>query len=672
MRMRVKPPEAKALRAGTLNVRRVRGASLAIGLIALLSGCRSKPAKPAPAPVSVPPVESADVARTPAPPAKFRRVIWVALDGADWEYLSALSSAGKMPNWSRLSREGYGATLESFVPLLSPIVWTTQETGVGPDVHRVLDFQEVDPKTGLLVPISEASRKVPAVWNIASSLGRRVGVVGFWATHPAEKVNGFFLSDRIDPSGPNPAASGIGYPETLDDAVKRVVARESKISAEDLAPYLAVSDSELRALPSSPSFDNPVSALSALLTTTRVNQRLGRELYDKERPDFLAIYFEGTDEVGHLFAPYAPPRLACTDSMKYESFHRVPETYFAMIDALLGQWMRRAREDGAILLITSDHGFRWGADRPCGRASTEEATAAAWHRMDGVLLAWGVGVRPVPPNARASAFDVAPTLLALMNLPADARMRGSVVPLLPGLSVERQPGVFERISVETVASAGVDRKQAAEYTKKLVALGYIAPRDSAEQNVAPRTSAGLTKGAWNNLGIYRRFSQRDLAGARAAWEESLKLDPGYHSPLFNIATLERDRGNFEESTRWLLRALAAGQPEPEATVERWAGEFEQRGGSGLALLRAAHAAYPQSESYTRNYALLLSRKNRCREAHDVIAPLESSRQPETLNIAGVVEACLDRPDRVRTLFLRSLELDPNQPRVREALAALPR
>jgi hypothetical protein len=29
-------------------------------------------------------VEAADVARTPAPPGKFRRVIWIGLDGADW------------------------------------------------------------------------------------------------------------------------------------------------------------------------------------------------------------------------------------------------------------------------------------------------------------------------------------------------------------------------------------------------------------------------------------------------------------------------------------------------------------------------------------------------------------------------------------------------------------
>lgn len=617
-------------------------------------------------------MEAADVVRTPAPAGKLRRVIWIGLDGADWDYLTALTSAGKLPNWSKLAREGYGAKLESFVPILSPIVWTTQETGVGPEVHRVLDFQEVDPKSGLLVPVSEASRKVPAVWNVASSRGRKVGVVGFWATHPAEKINGFFLSDRIDPSAASPTSSGVGYPEALDETVRRVAARERKISVADLNPYVEVSEAEVASLPTTPSFQNPVSALAALLTTTRITHRLARELYDSERPDFLAVYFKGTDEVGHLFAPYAPPRLACTDPAEYERFHRVPETYFAAIDTMLGQWMRRAREDGAILLITSDHGFRWGADRLCGRASSEEATAAAWHRLDGVLLAWGEGVGPAPPNARATAFDVAPTLLALLELPLDREMRGSVLPVRPGLSGRKEPGVLAKVSVETVASAAVDREQAAEYTKKLVALGYISARESAEQKTAPRTSAGLTKGGWNNLGIYRRFSLRDDAGARSAWEESLKLDPGYHSPLFNIATLERDRGHFEEATRWLLRALAAGQPEPEATVERWAGEFEKRGGAGLTLLRAAHAAYPESEPYVRNYALLLSRKNRCREAHDVIEPLESSNQPETLNVAGVVEACLDRPEKVRTLFTRSLELDPNQPRVREALAALPR
>src|SRR5947207_3051667 len=82
----------------------------------------------------------------------------------------------------------------SFFPLISPILWTSAATGTPPDLHRVLDFQEVDPKTGGKVPISGNSRAVPAVWNLVSSAGRTVGVVGWWATHPAEEVNGFFVS----------------------------------------------------------------------------------------------------------------------------------------------------------------------------------------------------------------------------------------------------------------------------------------------------------------------------------------------------------------------------------------------------------------------------------------------------------------------------------------------
>ncbi len=232
--------------------------------------------------------------------------------------------------------------------------------------------------------------------------------------------------------------------------------------------------------------------------------------------------------------------------------------------------------------------------------------------------------------------------------------------------------LFSRISVATVVARPLDEKEASEYAKKLAALGYIAGGPQRAGVAAPPTSAGLTKGAWNNLGVYLRFSAHDERGARAAWEEAIRLDPAYHSPIFNIARLEKDRGRLEEASRWLLRAVAAGQPDAENTVERWAGEFQRiQPHAALELLRQAHAAYPASESYTRNYALMLSSANRCREALDVVAPLETSSRPESLNAAAVIEACLDRPDRVRDLLGRSLAINPNQPRVREAIASLP-
>jgi len=644
-------------------------------LLFLLLACRGEESSNNSSPPlqSTSPVELADGARQPAPPSRGRRVIWCGLDGADWEYLDSLAAQGKMPNWKLLSAEGFGARLESFVPMLSPLIWTTQETGVGPDVHRVLDFQEADPKTHLLVPVSEASRKVPAVWNIASENGRKVGVVGFWATYPAEKVNGFFLSDRLDPANSGAVTGGVGYPQNLDETVRRVVARDGVIGSSDLAPYFDIPQSEAAAaLARKGGFEDPVAALSGVLASTRVTQRLSRELYDREFPDLMALYFEGTDTIGHVFGPYAPPRLACVSETLFEKFHRVPETYFQLVDALLGQWMRRAREDHAILLITSDHGFRWGSDRPCDRGSTEGATAATWHRSPGVFLAWGSGVSRASPSRTASEFDIAPTLLALLDLPVDTRMRGAVIPALPGLAFRERRDLLSRISVRTVAAQPLDPKAASEYARKLVALGYIAGTPEGTSVSATLSSAGLTKGAWNNLGVYLRFTAHDERGAQAAWEEALRLDPDYHSPLLNIARLQKERGNLAEASRFLLRAIAAGQPDAENIVERWAAEFQRgRPQAALDLLRRAHKAYPASEAYARNYTLLLSRTNQCREAFEVVAPLEDSNRAENLNAAAVIEACLDRPDRVRDLLRRSLAINPNQPRVREAISALP-
>src|ERR1700682_6713679 len=151
-----------------------------------------------------------------------------------------------MPNWKRLAGEGATARLASFIPILSPILWTTAATGVSPDVHRVLDFQETDPKTGAKVPISGLSRAVPAVWNVASAAGRKVGVVGWWATHPAEEVNGFFVTDHASPIlYEKLPMSGVAYPASLEAGVARSVAREGRVAPEEIARFVGGSAAQI-------------------------------------------------------------------------------------------------------------------------------------------------------------------------------------------------------------------------------------------------------------------------------------------------------------------------------------------------------------------------------------------------------------------------------------------
>ena len=621
------------------------------------------------------PVESSDVAaRTRRPASGRRAVIWIGLDGLDFEILDRLAASGAMPNWKRLASEGWTARLSSDYPLISPVLWTTAATGRTPDAHRVLDFQEVDAATGRKVPISGLSRAVPAVWNLASAAGRKVGVVGWWATHPAEEVDGFFVSDRVSPLlFESASTAGAVYPVSLQDGVAKAAARDSRIAAADLAPYLDVSESEIaHALESGGGMKNPVVALSRILGATRATQRIGRELYDRTLPDLTAVYFEGTDEIGHVFAPFTPPRIACPSvgDPDVGRYSRVAEAYYAAMDGMLGQWMRRAEEDGAVLIVSSDHGFKWGEDRPCGFASGDAATAAFWHRPEGVLAAWGNRVRRAP-RGEASQMDVTPTVLALLELPVSRTMPGSArVDAFEGMKAPARTDA-PAPDVRRVSAAEASSRDADEYAKKLLALGYLSAGQPSSLPAPGGARPGMTEGAWNNLGTYEMRTRHDANAARAAFQKALELAPRYAAPMFNLAVLARDRGEGAAAEAWLLKAIAALKADPGPAVTGWAREYERRGQAAAAksLLSRAAREYPDSESIARERALQLQRAGDCKGAAASLAPFESkTTSAPTLNDLALIQTCLQDRAAVERLLARSLELDPNQPAVAQALA----
>jgi hypothetical protein len=635
-----------------------------------------------------PAVENDDVAsRNRRPSGERHPVIWLGFDGLDWELLDRLAAQGRMPNWKRLVSEGFGARLTSFVPLISPILWTTAATGVGPDVHRVLDFQEVDPKTGQKVPISGLSRAVPAVWNRASAAGRKVGVVGWWATHPAEEVNGFFLSDHASPILVDRLPlEGTAYPTALQAGLGQVIARDGKISDADLAPFLDLPPSEISAARASGAgLENSIVALSRILSASRVSQRAARDLYDKNLPDVMLLYFEGTDEIGHVFAPFTPPRLACVSDADAARYGKVVETYFGIVDRILGQWMRRAQEDGATLLVHSDHGFKWGEDRPCQFSSGNFATAAFWHRLDGVLAAWGARVKPSTERGRASIFDIAPTVSALLDLTVDRGMPGHAIPafadLAPPARVNapgpilgaRGGGVPPLVDVRRVPAQKMSAEQSSEYAKKLLALGYLSPAET--QPLAPTGGdrPGLTEGAWNNLGVYERETRKNFTAARQDFEKSLSLRPDYYAAMFNLAVLYRSQGDTKKAEDWLLRSLAALKTDPGPAVSAWAREYEKQGKAAAArsLVEQSLARYPDNEPLAREMASLLYHGKDCRGAIAKLARFEqTTKDPKTLNALALFHTCLADREAVIRLLERSLVLAPNQPEVARLLATV--
>jgi predicted AlkP superfamily phosphohydrolase/phosphomutase/Flp pilus assembly protein TadD len=652
----------------------------ALALFLFAAACRrAVESRAAPAPTPVPraaAVEASDVAaRERRPPSERAPVIWLGLDGLDWELLDRLAAEGKMPNWKRLTAEGATGSLSSFVPILSPVIWTTAATGVGPDVHRVLDFQEVDPKTGQKVPISGRSRAVPAVWNLASGAGRRVGVVGWWATHPAEEVTGFFVSDRASPIlFSNLPLAGVAYPSNLEPGVAQVVARDGAVTAADLLPYLDVPASDVeRALASGAGMEDPVVALGRILAATRVYQRIARDLYDRQHPDLMALYLEGTDEVGHVFASFVPPKLECVGAEDVRRYGRAVDVFYGAIDRILGQWMRRAEEDGATLFVHSDHGFKWGADRPCERSSLNWATAGYWHRPEGVYAFWGARVRRASARGRAAMKDVAPTVLALLGLPADRRMEGRpIAGAIENLAAPAREDFFGKVAVRRVAAEEMNAQQASEYAKKLLALGYLSGSETRPLAPTGGKEPGMTEGAWNNLGLYER-GERRYGAARRDFEKSLALRPDYHSPMFNLAVLYRDQNDFGKAEDWLFKSLAAGHADPEGTLANWAFVYrtDRHEAAERHLLDRAARTYPASERLARELALARFRGKDCSGADQALgAVAAATRDPETLNALALVRTCLGRREEAIALFERSLALKPQQPGVVQSLRLL--
>src|SRR5690606_14817939 len=114
------------------------------------------------------------------------------------------------------------ATLQ---PALSPMLWTSIATGKRAYDHGVCGFTEVEPLSGRVQPVTAASRKAKALWNILDERGMRCHVVGWFATHGERLANGRVVSNLFTPPRPGAAATGLPrgtvWPEDL---------------AEDLAP----------------------------------------------------------------------------------------------------------------------------------------------------------------------------------------------------------------------------------------------------------------------------------------------------------------------------------------------------------------------------------------------------------------------------------------------------
>src|SRR6476660_9285571 len=155
--------------------------------------------------------------------AQVKRVVIVGFDGMDPELATRFMSEGKLPNLAKLRDGGTFRPLRTTFPAISPVAWSTFQTGVNPGKHNIYDFLARDLKNYLpylssaqiseprrrlrigkySIPLGKAEikglRKGTPFWHWLGKAGVFCSVIRVPATFPPEKFPGVLLSGMCVP-----------------------------------------------------------------------------------------------------------------------------------------------------------------------------------------------------------------------------------------------------------------------------------------------------------------------------------------------------------------------------------------------------------------------------------------------------------------------------------------
>ena len=491
------------------------------------------------------------------------RLLLIGLDGADWNIMDPLIQAGRLPILGRLVRSGVRGRLHTITPMLSPVIWTSIATGVVPERHGIIDFMATTGHDGDRIPVTSSLRKTKALWNILSEQGLSVGIAGWWATFPAEKVNGFVVSDRVAyqlfgaGAAHDPVKEGKVYPPDLDDLVASLTVAPETIGVAEISRYVRLPDD-----PAAVSADENrlIDDLKTLLAAGDTYTAISLALRERYHPDFQAVYLEGTDTVAHLFMRYTPPILPGVSSEETRRFGRAVDEYYRHADEMVGRLVEAAGP-GTAVIVCSDHGFRTGENRPLTDSRIGYGQAADWHRKYGVVILSGPPFRRMSELTESSVLDITPTVLALLGLPVAEDMDGR--PLLDAFDpvfLESHPvryvPTYEGAATASAPAPATARAQTArldpqgdqELKEKLESLGYLQ-QDSANSH--------------NNRGMLL-LSQGKYDEAIGEFEQAIRSSEDLSIARVNIGRALYKKKDYDGAAKVLNEYLARTPRSKEA------------------------------------------------------------------------------------------------------------
>ncbi len=262
------------------------------------------------------------------------RVLVIGLDGATWDLLTPLAEAGVMPNIAALMRRSALAQLGSTEPFITPVAWTSFQTGAGIDGHGIFDFRYWDHHQRQLC-LNHAGRiGCTTLLDAVAASGRTVVSINLPMTYPPRLGEPHIVLGGLDsPSAEDALAASPTFAARLKSAGLEY----------DLAPVWRARPTTFEALKAG------VDRTCQVFHNRAASACLADQFTDW---GLLVVQFQTLDALQHRCWHLLMPGAKAEASWVREA-HRAMQA----LDEACGQLFELAARRNAAVVVLSDHGF---------------------------------------------------------------------------------------------------------------------------------------------------------------------------------------------------------------------------------------------------------------------------------------------------------------------------
>ncbi len=252
--------------------------------------------------------------------AKNTKTVIIGLDGVPFGMIKDFAETGVMPNTAELISQGIFKKMNSSIPEVSSVAWSSIITGQNPGQHGIFGFMDLFDHSYKMKFPNFNDLKAEPFWDQWE--GKSV-IINVPSTYPVREMNGVHISGFVSIDFEKSV-----YPKSLVPQLHRL---DYRLDVDSQKAHSAM-DLFLKDLD---------KTLDARIETYQY-------LWETQDWQTFMLVFTGTDRLMHfLWSAYED---------ESHQYHELFLEHFRRIDQVIGEVTARISEDD-LLVMLSDHGF---------------------------------------------------------------------------------------------------------------------------------------------------------------------------------------------------------------------------------------------------------------------------------------------------------------------------